>query len=39
MTIEQRLDQVEQQNHKIQRTNKRLTIALSPWALPTVATA
>ena len=29
MTIEQRLEQVEQQNQKIQRTNKRLTVALT----------
>ena len=29
MTIEQRLEQVEQQNQKMQRTNKRLTIALT----------
>ena len=29
MTIEQRLEQVEQQNHKIQRTNKGLTAALT----------
>ena len=28
MTVEQRLEQVEQQNQKIQRTNKRLTVAL-----------
>ena len=27
MTIEKRLEQVEQQNQKIQRTNKRLTVA------------
>ena len=26
MTVEQRLEQVEQQNQKIQRTNKRLTV-------------
>jgi hypothetical protein len=29
MTIEQRLEQVEQQNQRIQRTNKRLTVALT----------
>ena len=29
MTVEQRLEQVEQQNQKIQRTNKRLTVALT----------
>ena len=29
MTIEQRLEQVEQQNQKIQRTNKRLTVGLT----------
>ena len=29
MTIEQRLEQVEQQNQKMQRTNKRLTVALT----------
>ena len=29
MTIEQRLEQVELQNQKIQRTNKRLTVALT----------
>ena len=29
MTIEQRLEQVEQQNNRIQRTNKRLTVALT----------
>ena len=29
MTIEQRLEQVEQQNQKIQRTNKRLPVALT----------
>ena len=32
MTIEQRLEQVEQQNQKIQRTNKRLTMALTMTA-------
>ena len=31
MTIEQRLEQVEQQNQRIQRTNKRLTVALLLW--------
>ena len=29
MTMEQRLEQVEQQNQRIQRTNKRLTVALT----------
>ena len=29
MTIEQRLEQVEQQNQRIHRTNKRLTVALT----------
>ena len=29
MTIEQRLDQLEQQNHRIERKNKRLTAALT----------
>ena len=29
MTIEQRLEQVEQQNQRILRTNKRLTVALT----------
>ena len=29
MTVEQRLEPVEQQNQKIQRTNKRLTVALT----------
>ena len=29
MTIEQRLEQVEQQNQRIQRTNKRLTVGLT----------
>jgi len=29
MTIEQRLEQVERQNQRIQRTNKRLTVALT----------
>ena len=29
MTIEQRLEHLEQQNQRIQRTNKRLTVALS----------
>ena len=29
MTIEQRLEQVEQYNQRIQRTNKRLTVALT----------
>ena len=33
MTIEQRLEQVEQQNQKIQRTNKRLTVALTMMAV------
>jgi hypothetical protein len=33
MTIEQRLEQVEQQNQKIQRTNKRLTVALTLMAV------
>ena len=33
MTIEQRLEQVEQQNQKIQRTNKRLTLALTMMAV------
>jgi len=28
MTIEQRLDQLEQQNHRIERKNKRLAAAL-----------
>ena len=32
MTIEQRLEQVEQQNQRIQRTNKRLTVALTMTA-------
>ena len=36
MTIEQRLEQVEQQNQRIQRTNKRLTVALT---MPVVAMA
>ena len=29
MTVEQRLEQLEQQNQRIQRTNKRLTVALT----------
>jgi len=29
MTIEQRLEQVEHQNQRIQRTNKRLTVVLT----------
>ncbi len=29
MTIEQRLEQVEQQNQRIHRTNKRLTVGLT----------
>ena len=29
MTIEQRLEQVERQNQRIQGTNKRLTVALT----------
>ena len=29
MTMEQRLEQVEQQNQQMQRTNKRLTVALT----------
>jgi hypothetical protein len=33
MTIEQRLEQVEQQNQRIQRTNKRLTVALTMMAV------
>ena len=33
MTIEQRLEQVEQQNQRIQRTKKRLTIALTMMAV------
>jgi len=33
MTVEQRLEQVEQQNQKIQRTNKRLTVALTMMAM------
>jgi hypothetical protein len=33
MTIEQRLEQVEQQNQKIQRTNKRLTVGLTMMAV------
>ena len=33
MTMEQRLEQVEQQNQKIQRTNKRLTVALTMMAV------
>jgi hypothetical protein len=33
MTVEQRLEQVEQQNQKIQRTNKRLTVALTMMAV------
>ena len=33
MTIEQRLEQVEQQNQKMQRTNKRLTVALTMMAV------
>ena len=33
MTIEQRLDQVEQQNQRIQRTNKRLTVGLTMMAV------
>lgn len=37
MTIEQRLERVEQQNQKIQRTNKRLTVALTMMAVVTMA--
>ena len=37
MTIEQRLEQVEQQNQKIQRTNKRLTVALTMMAVAMTA--
>jgi len=33
MTIEQRLEQVEQENQKIQRTKKRLTVALTMMAV------
>jgi hypothetical protein len=33
MTVEQRLEQVEQQNQKMQRTNKRLTVALTMVAM------
>ena len=33
MTIELRLEQVEQQNQRIQRTNKRLTVALTMMAV------
>ena len=33
MTIEKRLEQVEQQNQRIQRTNKRLTVALTMMAV------
>ena len=33
MTIEQRLEQVEQQNQRIQRTNKRMTVALTMMAV------
>ena len=33
MTVEQRLEQVEQQNQRIQRTNKRLTVALTMMAV------
>ena len=38
MTIEQRLEQVEQQNQKIQRTNKRLTVALTMTVVTMAAT-
>ena len=37
MTIEQRLEQVEQQNQRIQRTNKRLTVALTMMAVTMAA--
>ena len=33
MTVEQRLEQVEQQNQKIQRANKRLTVGLTMMAV------
>ena len=36
MTIEQRLEQVEQQNQRIQRTNKRLTVALTMMAMSAI---
>ena len=38
MTVEQRLEQVEQQNQKIQRTNKRLTVALTMTVVAMAAT-
>ena len=39
MTIEQRLEQVEQQNQRIQRTNKRLTVALTMTVVTMAAMA
>jgi hypothetical protein len=38
MTIEQRLEQVEQQNQRIQRTNKRPTVALTMTVVTMAAT-
>ena len=38
MTLEQRLDQLEQQNQKMQRTNKRLTTALTMTVVAMCAT-
>ena len=37
MTIEQRLEHLEQQNQRIQRTNKRLTVALTMMAVTMAA--
>ena len=37
MTVEQRLEQIELQNQKIQRTNKRLTVALTMMAVVAIA--
>ena len=36
MTIEQRLEQVEQQNQQMQRTNKRLTVGLTMMAVAAI---
>ena len=37
MTIEKRLEQLEQQNHRIERKNKRLTAALTLMAVAVCA--